>query len=146
MSRVWLHLGFFGGGVLYGFITFCVYGAQCMHHVGVISGVFSFCYVMMGRKGYHIYFITTSQGQSWGQSIRIGFCGTLHDRFSGSEASGSFSFFTSRQANQLGTGSRGTHLTCCTLQNLTCPSPLMHQGLLVQRFPPRWFLYSSLPV
>ena len=50
MSRVWLHLGFFGGGVLYGFITFCVYGAQCMHHVGVISGVFSFCYVMMGRK------------------------------------------------------------------------------------------------
>ena len=69
--------------------------------------------------------------------VRTRFCVALHGRLAGSEGSGGFSFSTSRQANRLCTGSRGTHLTCCTPQNPTRPYPLMHQGPLVWRFPLR---------
>ena len=44
------HLGLSHGVGSYGFVTLCVCGAQCMRPVVVISGIFSFCYVMMGRK------------------------------------------------------------------------------------------------
>ena len=43
---MWVHLVLFHGMSSYGFVTLCVYDTQCMHHVGVISGVFSFFFVM----------------------------------------------------------------------------------------------------
>ena len=53
-------LGLLQGVASCWFVTLCACGTHCMHHIGVIFSVFSFCYVMMGRK---IVIVILSQHQ-----------------------------------------------------------------------------------
>ena len=59
VSRVWvLSRSLSWGGVVWVHYIACECGARCMCHVEVISGVFSFCYVMMGRKNVIMFILS----------------------------------------------------------------------------------------
>ena len=57
---MWVCLGLFCIVFVCVCYIMCTHDAQCMCHVGIVSGVFSLLlYVDRKKKVYHIYFITT---------------------------------------------------------------------------------------
>ena len=70
------HLGLLTwGGVMQVHYIVCMHDTQCMHHVGIISGVFSFCYILMRRKDYHVFILSQHMGPPCLQSTVEGSAG-----------------------------------------------------------------------
>ena len=82
----------------------------------------------------------------WGVGVDFDFSVTLTGDSAWREGGGGFSFFTSRQANWLCTGSKGTHFTCCVSQNPTFLPLPEHHTLLLHHHSPLGVLHWHLPV
>ena len=66
------HLGLLiWGGIVQVHYIMCMHDVRCMHCVGIISGVFSFCYILIGRKDYHVFILSQHYENDMSDDTRL---------------------------------------------------------------------------